>query len=253
MSTGLWVLLAFVTLFAITFWVLRVKILGKHVFPHLTQFKSLKQNPRWWIFGFIVLLGVAIWWFWTEITTPIVEWFGPGFPMWGYAAIVVGLIIVVGLFRMNKESRDKSFHVAEWVIGIGAVGGALILFSTWEKEDALCADKQAIISVPATGMVVDLHSCWAESQIALDLRQTGVTELAFNSETAVLKGRTIREFARIVTHTPGATDGHGMLRFNAVEMRRLGITTLPVFVGPSKHQPSAQVRLSDADIQALAQ
>ena len=200
-----------------------------------------------------IIILVLGWIFWDDLTQPLARWVGPGFPLWFYAAIAGGIIVIIWLFRMNKEQRAKSAHLAEWIIGIAAVGGSLVIFNSWEKEDALCPDKQAIISVPAQGMVVDLESCWDTSQVRLDLRQVGVTELSFNEETAVLRGRTIREFARIVANTPGSSDGMGMLRFNSEEMRRLGITTLPVFVGPSAIQPGAQANLTDADIALLSQ
>lgn len=200
-----------------------------------------------------IIILVLGWIFWDDLAELHARWVGPGFPLWGYAAIVAGLIVVIWLLRMNKEQRAKSFHLAEVIIGIAAMVFSVMWFVSWEKEDARCPDKQAIISVPAQGMVVDLESCWDLSQIALDLRQVGVTELSFNQETAVLRGRTIREFARIVTHVPGSSDGMGMLRFNSEEMRRLGITTLSVFVRPSAIQPGAQANLTDADIAMFAQ
>jgi hypothetical protein len=167
--------------------------------------------------------------------------------------VIALIVVIVWLFRMNKEARDKSIHVAEWLIGFAAIGGALVVFTTWEKEDVLCPDKQQIVSVPAQGMVVNLKSCWNEEFVTLDLRQVGITKLSFNEESKVLKGRTISEFARIQTNQPGATDGQGRLVFNSAEMRRYGITTLSVFVGPAEHQPGAVPNFTDADIRALAQ
>lgn len=253
MSTALWVLLTMAIGFVVSFWVLRVKLLGKHVFPHFTQFRSLKQKRSWWVFGLITFAALTIWWFWTELTSLHAEWFGPNFPMWGYAVGIALIIAIIWLFRMDKEARAKSFHLAEWLIGFAAVGGALIIVYGMEKEDAVCPDKQAYISVPAQGMVVDLQSCWDEEFVQLDLREVGVTELSFNAPAKVLEGRTIREFARIVTGVPGLAHGHARLIFNSSEMRKYGMTTLPVFVGPSNIQPGAQARFSDADIQALSQ
>lgn len=251
MSTGLWVLIALVISFAVTFWVIRVKLLGKNLFPQLTQFKSLKQKSRWWVGGLVLLLSAAIWYFWSDLVSLQNSILGPNFPVWGYAVAIGGIIAAIWILRMDKEKRERASTLAEWLIGFVAIGGALVVFNNWEKEDALCPDRQPSISVPATGMVVNVEACWADSQIMLDLRQTGPAKLSFNEQTAVLQNRTIEEFARIVPNAAGAPDGHGMLRFNAVEMRRLGITTLPVFVGPSEYQPGAQTRFTDADIEAL--
>jgi hypothetical protein len=252
MPTVFWVMTAIIVSFVLVLWVIRVKLLGKHLFPHFTQIRSLKQKRRWWIGGLVLLFALVIWWFWSDLASLRNTVFGPDFPMWGYAAIVGGIIIVGGLLSLNKEGRARVGHMSEWIIGFAAVGGALVVFASWEKEDALCPDKQSFISVPATGMLVNLESCWSENFVTLDLRQTGATVLNFSAENAVTRGRTVNEFAYLKSGYPGSINGHARLYFNAAEMRKYGMTTLPLFVGPSGNQPGAVPQFNDADLQALA-
>ena len=252
MSTGLWVLLALVTAFAVTFWVIRVKLLGKAIFPHLTQFKSLKQKRSWWVGALVFLSIIAIWWFWSDLVSLQNSLLGPNVPMWWYVVGIAVVIIIIWLFRMNKEARDRSYHMAEWLIAFTALGGALIIFSTWEKKDALCPDKQAITAVPATGMVLDLQACWDEPFMVLNLRETGIPKLAFNDESSVLRGRAVSEFARMQTNIPGATDGQARIVFDRDKMMRLGITELPVFIAPANYQPGAVPHFDEATLEALS-
>lgn len=214
---------------------------------------SSKTHRGLWMAAIVAILGLIIWYFWSSLVSLHNSLLGPDVPMWWYVVGIVGIIIIIGLFRLNKEGRDRTINVAEWLIGFAAIAGSLIIFSNWEKEDALCPDKQVVTSVPATGMVLDLESCWKEPFMVLDLRETGIPKLAFNDESAVLRGRMINDFAHIQTGLPGAIDGQGRIAFNREEMMRLGITRLSVFIAPADHQPGAIPRFSETALQALSQ
>ncbi|MBP6924048.1 MAG: hypothetical protein KBC62_00115 [Candidatus Pacebacteria bacterium] len=213
---------------------------------------SSRTNQGIWATAITVVIGFICWYFWGDLVSLQESILGPDVPLWWYGVGIVGLIIIIGLFRMNKESREKSVHVAEWLIGFTAVAGSLIIFSTWEKEDALCPDKQINTMVPATGMVLDLQSCWDEPFMVLDLRETGIPKLAFDNQSSVLRGRTVDEFAHVQTGYPGAIDGQGRVVFNREEMMRLGLTKLPIFIAPADYQPGAVARFDKATLEALS-
>lgn len=221
----------------------------KYSFANTLGAAKSSSNAKWLaVMALVAITAGLIIWQWSALVALHSSVMGPNFPMWGYA-VGIALIAVALHAKITKGSfLEFPFGKIMTLVAIFFLG-----WYVYDEVNDNCPTKQAYISVPAQGMVVDLQTCWDEEFVQLDLREVGVTNLSFNAPAKVLEGRTIREFARIVTGTPGLAHGHAHLRFNSREMRKYGMTTLPVFVGPSNIQPGAQARFSDADIQALSQ